>query len=331
MSGGPLLAVRDLYKSFVEAGGPLRSETRVAAVNGVSFDLPAGSTLALVGESGSGKSTTARLILRLLPADRGTVLFDGTDWLALPLSELNRRRREIGVVFQDPATSLDPRMTIEDIVAEPLDIHRLVSRRERRARVAALLESVGLPASALDRTPREFSGGQRQRIAIARAVATGPRLVVLDEPVSSLDVSIRAQVVNLLRDLQRTTPSRPAYLFIGHDLGLVRAIADAVAVMYLGRIVEAGPAGEVFARPRHPYTALLLASQPRETPPPEGEPAGRRAGAGEPPSPADPPSGCPFHPRCSSAQPVCRESPPREEHVPGSDHRFACYHPVGGP
>jgi oligopeptide/dipeptide ABC transporter ATP-binding protein len=331
VSSSALLSVRDLHKTFVDAGGPLRRETRVAAVNGVSFDLPAGGTLALVGESGSGKSTTARLILRLLLADRGTILFDGADWLALPPRELNRRRREIGVVFQDPATSLNPRMTVEEIIAEPLDIHRLATGRARRARVTSLLESVGLPVSALGKTPREFSGGQRQRIAIARALSTEPRLVVLDEPVSALDVSIRAQVVNLLFDLQRTTPSRPAYLLIGHDLGLVRTIADAVAVMYLGRIVEAGPTEAVFLRPRHPYTALLLASQPRETPPGEGETTVRLRAPGEPPSPADPPSGCVFHPRCPSARAVCREAPPREEPAADADHRFSCFFPLVGP
>jgi oligopeptide/dipeptide ABC transporter ATP-binding protein len=325
----PLLSVRDLHRTFVESRGPLRRETRVSAVNGVSFDLPAGSTLALVGESGSGKSTTARLILRLLEADRGTILFDGIDWLALPPRELNRRRRDVGVVFQDPATSLDPRMTVLEIVAEPLEIHGLAKGRAKRDRVVALLESVGIPATALPKTPREFSGGQRQRIAIARALATEPRLVVLDEPVSALDVSIRAQVVNLLGDLQEKTPSRPAYLFIGHDLSLVRAIADSVAVMYLGRIVEAGPTSRVFAAPRHPYTALLLASQPREAPPEEpGEPPRLRLG-GEPPSPSDPPPGCPFHPRCPSARGICREGHPGEED-PGEGRRVSCFFPLGG-
>jgi len=330
MNEAPLLSVRDLHKTFVHGGGPLKGGTRVAAVNGVSFDLMPGATLALVGESGSGKSTTARLVLRLLAPDRGTIHLDGRDWLALPPRELNRLRREVGVVFQDPATSLNPRMTVEEIVAEPLDIHRLAAGRARRERVAALLEAVGLPLSAMGKTPREFSGGQRQRIAIARALATEPRLVVLDEPVSALDVSIRAQVVNLLRDLQRTTPSRPAYLFIGHDLGLVRAIADEVAVLYLGRIVEAGPTAEVFARPRHPYTALLIASEPRGTPPQEGERPARLRAPGEPPSPADPPSGCAFHPRCPSAQAVCRDGTPREESEEGMRRRVSCFFPLGG-
>jgi oligopeptide/dipeptide ABC transporter ATP-binding protein len=221
--------------------------------------------------------------------------------------DLNARRREMGVVFQDPATSLDPRLTVESIVGEPLVIHRLGSRVERRERVARLLASVGLPASALSKGPHEFSGGQRQRIAIARALATEPRLVVLDEPVSSLDVSVRAQVLNLLLDLQRDTPSRPAYLFIGHDLSVVRWVADRTAVMYLGRIVEEAPTEALFARPRHPYTALLLASQPRRHP---GEGAAPLRAPGEPPSPSAPPPGCPFHPRCPSARPVCSQEVP---------------------
>jgi oligopeptide/dipeptide ABC transporter ATP-binding protein len=330
----PILSVRDLHRSFDAtrtAASGRSSGGRVAAVNGVSFDLGAGKTLALVGESGSGKSTTARLILRLLEPDRGAIHFDGVDWLSLPPKELNRRRRDVGVVFQDPATSLDPRMTVEEIVREPLAIHRLFPGRARRDRVASLLAAVGIPASALPKSPREFSGGQRQRIAIARALSTEPRFVVLDEPVSSLDVSIRAQVLNLLGDLQKTTPSRPAYLFIGHDLSVVRALADEVAVMYLGRIVETGPAAEVFARPRHPYTALLLASQPAEAPPPPGERRVRLRAPGEPPSPADPPPGCPFHPRCPAAHGVCREAFPREEPVgDAGGHRFSCYFPAGG-
>ena len=263
-------------------------------MNGVAFDLPAAKTLALVGESGSGKSTTARLILRLLAADRGTVFFGGADWLSLPLKELNVRRREIGVVFQDPATSLDPRQSVGEIVGEPLVIHRIGSRVERAgARRPGCSLSVGLSASALGKKPHEFSGGQRQRIAIARALATEPRLVVLDEPVSSLDVSVRAQVLNLLLDLQRDTPSRPAYLFIGHDLSVVRWIADRTAVMYLGRIVEEAPTEALFAAPRHPYTALLLASQPRRHP---GEAAAPLRAPGEPPSPADAASGVPLPP-----------------------------------
>jgi peptide/nickel transport system ATP-binding protein len=325
----PLLSVRDLHRAFVQRRGWLAPEVRVSAVNGVGFDLPAAKTLALVGESGSGKSTTARLVLRLLAADRGTVLFAGTDWMGLAPKDLNARRREMGVVFQDPATSLDPRLSVESIVGEPLVIHRLGSRAERRERVARLVAAVGLPASALRKAPHEFSGGQRQRIAIARALATEPRLVVLDEPVSSLDVSVRAQVLNLLLDLQRDTPSRPAYLFIGHDLSVVRWIADRTAVMYVGRIVEEGPTDALFARPRHPYTALLLASQPRRHP---GESSSAPLEVpGEPPSPASPPPGCPFHPRCPSARAICsQEVPPLLPDPSGDGRALACHAPLGG-
>ncbi len=322
----PLLSVRDLHKTFVRRAGLFAPAARIAAVQGVGFDVPPAGTLALVGESGSGKSTTARLVLRLLSPDRGTVLFGGADWLALPPRELNARRREMGVVFQDPATSLDPRLTVEDIVAEPLVIHRMGSRVQRRERVLRLLAAVGLPASALRKMPHEFSGGQRQRIAIARALATEPRLVVLDEPVSALDVSVRAQVLNLLLDLQRDTPSRPAYLFIGHDLSVVRWIADRTAVMYLGRIVEEGPTEALFTAPRHPYTAALLASRPRSHP---GDAPTSVAVAGEPASPAAPPPGCPFHPRCPSARAACAEEVPRL--VPDAsdpDRAVACIAPL---
>ena len=317
----PLLSVRDLHKTFASRAGP------VTALHGVGFDLAAGSTLALVGESGSGKTTTARVVLRLAAPDRGSVFFDGADWLALPARELNRRRRDVGVVFQDPATSLDPRLTIGEIVAEPLAIHGIGARAERLSRVAALVASVELPASALARLPRELSGGQRQRVAIARALATEPRLVVLDEPVSALDVSVRSQILNLLRDLQRGAPSRPAYLFIGHDLSVVRWIADRTAVMYMGRIVEEAPTSVLFASPRHPYTALLLASRPRETPGPRSLP---RTAPTEPPSPVDPPTGCPFHPRCAFARPVCAQEMPALVSDPaGSGRSVACHAPLG--
>ncbi len=318
----PLLSVRDLHKTFESRHG------RVTVLRGVAFDLAAGSTLALVGESGSGKTTTARLILRLTAADRGSVQFDGTDWLALPRRELDRRRRELGVVFQDPATSLDPRLTIGEIVVEPLAIHAIGSRASRREKAADLVASVGLPASALVRHPSELSGGQRQRVAIARALATEPRLVVLDEPVSALDVSVRSQILNLLKGLQQDTPSRPAYLFIGHDLGVVRWIADRTAVMYMGRIVEEAATAALFFSPRHPYTEQLLASRPRDTPGPRAAP---RFYFGEPPSPAAPPSGCPFHPRCASARPVCSQEVPALVADPAEDGRsVACHAPLGG-
>ena len=318
----PLLSVRDLHKTFASRQG------RVPVLNGVAFDLAAGSTLALVGESGSGKTTTARLILRLTAADRGSVQFDGADWLLLPRRELDRRRRQVGVVFQDPATSLDPRLTIGEIVAEPLAIHAIGSRAARREKAAELVASVGLPASALARHPSALSGGQRQRVAIARALATEPRLVVLDEPVSALDVSVRSQILNVLRGLQKSTLSRPAYLFIGHDLSVVRWIADRTAVMYMGRIVEEARTADLFSSPRHPYTALLLASRPRETPGPRALP---RPQFGEPPSPATPPSGCPFHPRCASARPVCSQEVPRLLVDPTNPERSAaCHAPLGG-
>ncbi|MBK8598209.1 MAG: ABC transporter ATP-binding protein [Holophagales bacterium] len=326
----PLLSVQSLSKSFPSPRTHLWGGTRreVRAVSGVSFDLAAGQTLALVGESGSGKSTTARLVLRLLAPDRGTVRFDGRDWLALSRSELGSARRDVGVVFQDPGSSLNPRMNVGAIVGEPLAIHRVGSSAARRERVLALLDAVGLPPQAAGKRPEEFSGGQRQRIAIARALATEPKLVVLDEPVSALDVSIRAQVLNLLLELQETTPSRPAYLFIGHDLGVVKHLADRIAVMYLGRIVEEGPTGEVLGSPRHPYTALLLASRPGLGK--RGDPgaARRRRVAGEPASPASPPPGCPFHPRCPSADAACRERFPDETlEPPASGRRFVCHHP----
>ncbi|HKC23915.1 MAG TPA: oligopeptide/dipeptide ABC transporter ATP-binding protein [Thermoanaerobaculia bacterium] len=327
----PLLSVRSLGKTFESRTSLFGPPSSVRAVADVSFDLPAASTLALVGESGSGKSTTARLVLRLLHPDAGAITFDGVDWLALPPRELNRRRRGVGVVFQDPATSLDPRMRIGDVVAEPLEIHAIGTRRERRERVGRLLTAVGLPLSSAAKLPGELSGGQRQRVAIARALATEPKLLVLDEPVSALDVSVRAQVLNLLLDLQRDTPSRPAFLFIGHDLSVVRRIAERTAVMYLGRIVEEGPTEDLFRAPRHPYTALLLASQPRREPAEAVDPPRLRA-PGEPPSPAAPPPGCPFHPRCPSARERCREERPSDTILDAATgQRVACFYPLGEP
>jgi oligopeptide/dipeptide ABC transporter ATP-binding protein len=328
--GEPLLSVRGLAKGFRAPRPVLWGGTRreVRAVDGVTFDLAAGETLAIVGESGSGKSTTARLVLRLLAPDRGEVRFNGCDWLSLSLPELNRARRDVGVVFQDPGSSLNPRMSVGAIVGEPLAIHRIGTAAERRERMQALLRSVGLPPQAVERRPGEFSGGQRQRIAIARALATEPRLVVLDEPVSALDVSIRAQVLNLLLELQETTPSKPAYLFIGHDLGVVRHLADRTAVMYLGRIVEEGPTEMVLGSPRHPYTALLLASRPGLERRADPDAQIRRKVAGEPASPASPPPGCPFHPRCPRAAERCRKERPAETIEAGfGERRFACHDP----
>ncbi len=312
-----LLEVRDLRKSYRARG----TQKPLAAVDGVTFLLREGETLALVGESGSGKTTVGRLVARLETADAGSIWFDGLDWLALEGETLRRKRRDVQVVFQDPQTSLNPRMRVGDQVAEPLRVQKLVSRRELHARVAGLLEEVGLDAAASSRFPSEFSGGQRQRIAIARALATRPRLLVCDEPVSALDASIGAQIVNLLLDLQRDLGL--AYLFISHDLPIVSRVADHVAVLYLGRIVEEGPAAAVMARPLHPYTAALLSSVPGEG---SGWAPARIALPGEPAGGWGEIGGCAFAPRCPIARPHCREeSPPLAEVFPG--RWAACFYP----
>ncbi len=316
-ASGALLDARDLRKTYRARG----TGKPVAAVDGVSFSVRSGETVALVGESGSGKTTIGRLVARLEAADSGTVRFDGEDWLALAGEELRRKRRDVQVVFQDPQTSLNPRMRVGDQVAEPLRVQRLVRRRDVAARVTALFQEVGLEAAASSRFPSEFSGGQRQRIAIARALATRPRLLVCDEPVSALDASIAAQIVNLLVDLQRSLGL--AYIFISHDLPVVSRIADRVAVLYLGKIVEEGPAAAVIARPQHPYTAALLSSVPGET---LGAPAARIALAGETAAEGRETPGCRFEPRCPIARPRCREeTPPLAEVLPGV--RAACFYP----
>ena len=310
----PLLSVRDLAKRFPIKGG------QVKAVDGVSFEVTAGETLALVGESGCGKSTTGRMLLRLTEPSAGAVTFDGVDLLALGRAALRRRRRELQIVFQDPYSSLSPRNRVEDIVAEPLDVHGLCDTREqRRDRVVELLRLVGLDAIHLQRYPFEFSGGQRQRIAIARALAPQPRLIVADEPVSALDVSVQAQVVNLMQDLQEKFGL--AYVFISHDLAVVRHIAHRVAVMYLGRLVEIGSTDALFSAPHHPYTQALLSAAP------VADPERRRTRivlSGDVPSPAHAPTGCHFHPRCPIAQAVCRETVPELQDM-GDGHRAACH------
>jgi oligopeptide/dipeptide ABC transporter ATP-binding protein len=319
--GAPLLEVRDLEKRFpIRLGLFSRVSGHVRAVDGVSFDVRAGETLALVGESGSGKTTTGRLVLRLLEPTAGSIRFDGVDLLALPPRALRRMRRHLQVIFQDPYGSLNPRMTIGSIVREPLDIHRVgASRAERDAMVGRLLERVGLDAAMRRRYPHEFSGGQRQRVGVARAIALRPKLIVADEPVSALDVSVQAQVVNLLVDLQEEYGC--AYLFIAHDLAVVERIADRVAVMYLGRIVETAPTPDLFRNPLHPYTRALLQAIPIPDPERARE---RTVLAGDPPSPAEPPTGCRFHPRCPVAIDICRrEDPALREAAPG--HRAACH------
>jgi oligopeptide/dipeptide ABC transporter ATP-binding protein len=278
-------------------GGLFRKAPVIRAVDGVSFAVGKGETLGLVGESGCGKSSVGRTILRLQEPTAGSATFEGQSVFSLPRDDLRKQRKRMQIVFQDPYSSLDPRMTIGDSIAEGLEIHRLVPKAGIPDRVAALLDEVGLDRSYAERYPHEFSGGQRQRVGIARALAVEPAFIVCDEPVSALDVSVQAQVINLLMDLQERRGL--SYLFIAHDLAVVRQIAHRIAVMYLGRIVETGPTEEVLGHPRHPYTQALLSAVPRP------DPASQRLRivlAGEPPSPSNPPSGCRFHPRCFHAR-----------------------------
>ena len=295
----------------------------VKAVDGVSFSLAQGETLAIVGESGCGKSTLARLVLRVIEPTAGSVRFDGRDLMAASSTELRGLRRHIQMVFQDPYGSLNPRLTVGQALAEPLALHGLADAAARPARVAELLEQVGLDGAAAQRYPHEFSGGQRQRIAIARALAAGPRVIVCDEPVSALDVSIRAQILNLLAELQARLGL--AYLFISHDLAVVRHIATQVGVMYLGRLVELSPVEPLFEAPRHPYTRALLASVPLPLP---GARVRQAPLTGDVPSPLAPPPGCHFHTRCAFAEARCRSDVPVLEPVPeagGVGGSVACH------
>jgi oligopeptide/dipeptide ABC transporter ATP-binding protein len=320
----PLLEVRHLRKDFP---GPRRwlglgaPRHVVRAVDDVSFAIAAGETLGLVGESGCGKSTVARTILRLVEPTAGEVRFAGRDVLPLRAGELRALRRRLQIVFQDPYGSLNPRMTVRQTLREPLDIHRLARGPARDARVAALLREVGLDAGLADHYPHELSGGQRQRVGIARALSVEPALIVCDEPVSALDVSVQAQVLNLLADLRAQRDL--TYLFIAHDLAVVRHIADRVAVMYLGKIVELAPTAELYREPRHPYTRSLLSAVP--VPDPAAKPQ-RIVLQGDLPSPASPPPGCPFHPRCPHPRKDerCRTEPPLLRDV-GPGHRAACH------
>jgi len=309
-----LIEVRDLSKHYPSRDG----KGVIHAVNDVNLSLEAGRTLGIVGESGCGKSTLARLMLRLVKPTAGDVLFEGQSLLALDGAALRRRRRDIQMVFQDPYASLDPRMTVAAIVSEPLDIHDEGTKASRRAKVLELLDLVGLDRNAASKYSHEFSGGQRQRIGIARAIALDPRLVVLDEPVSALDVSIQSQILNLLIDLKRRL--NLSYIFISHDLSVVEHVSDEVAVMYLGGVVEYGVAEKVFASPLHPYTQALVSAVPEVDPQKKRE---RIVLAGDPPNPEHIPAGCPFHPRCRFAMEFCRETLPplRLE----QERRVACH------
>ncbi len=322
----PLLEVNNLKVHFPIRTGFFSSVSGyVRAVDGISLRIAPGETLGLVGESGCGKTTAGRAILRLLPpgsADiSGQVLFDRKDLYAMRAGPLRVLRRQMQIIFQDPVGSLNPRMTVGSMISEPMAVHRLLPREEISARVSELLERVGFTADAANRYPHEFSGGQRQRIGIARALGLNPRLIVCDEPVSALDVSIQAQVLNLLAELQREM--KLAYLFIAHNLAVVEHFSDRIAVMYLGRIVETGASRRIVNSPMHPYTRALLSAVPAPDPRGGGK---RLVLAGEVPSPANPPGGCPFHPRCSLATERCRaQMPPMESKGGDPAHQAACW------
>ncbi len=316
-----LLTVTNLKKHFpIRKGFFGRQVGAVRAVDGVSLTINAGETLGLVGESGCGKSTLGRTILRLLPATEGSVIFEDTDVLTADKKTLKTLRRNLQIVFQNPYASLDPRMNVFDIVAEPLVVHQTLNKNELRAKVFELLDLVGLDKNMANRYPHQFSGGQRQRIGIARALALNPRLIVADEPVSALDVSVQAQILNLLLDLKKEF--KLTYLFIAHNLDVVRYISDRLAVMYLGKLVELGKSEDVYKRPLHPYSKALISAAP--VPDPNFDRSKRIILQGDLPSPANPPSGCAFHTRCPMAEERCKvEEPPLREIEPG--HFSACH------
>ena len=318
-----LLEVRDLQMHFPVKEGVFQRARKVCrAVDGVSFTLRAGETLGLVGESGCGKSTLGKSIVRLNQPTAGTIRFDGVDLAPLSTKQLKAHRRNLQMIFQDPVESLNARHMVGEIISEPFLIHGIGDASWRRRKVLELLDKVGLPASAAERYPFEFSGGQRQRIGIARAIALEPRLIICDEPVSALDVSIQSQVLNLLLDLQREMGL--SYLFIAHNLAVVKHVSDRVAIMYLGRIVEFADADDVYRDPRHPYTRALISAIPEPNPQRVRE---RIVLSGDVPSPINPPSGCPFHPRCPHATERCRAEQPALREVAGrTGHTVACHY-----
>lgn len=321
----PLLQVTGLSKHYGGHGGLLARLTRtpaprLVAVDDVSFSIARGEILSLVGESGSGKTTLGRSILRLIEPTSGSIVFDGTDITSLSTANLRRARRQIQMIFQDPVSSLNPRLTVRQMLGEVLRVHAICAPSKVDARIAELLGLVGLPPDSLDRTPRHFSGGQRQRIGIARALAMEPQFIVADEPVSAVDVSVQSQIMNLLLDLRERLGL--TLLFIAHDLSVVRYLSDRVGVMYLGRIVETGTRDQIFSAPRHPYTRALMSAAPRADPAHRGTVA---ALGGEPPSPLDPPSGCHFHTRCPLATDLCSRVAPKPEIV-APDHVVRCHH-----
>ncbi len=315
----PLLEVRNLRKSFRTTDSFGRKRGRLVAVDDLSISLEEGETLGLVGESGCGKSTTGKLIMRLQQADQGQVIFNGTDLAPLSARQMRPYRRQLQMIFQDPFSSLNPRMTVGEILSEPFIIHKLATARQVPEQVVKLLEKVGLTAEHMQRYPHEFSGGQRQRVGIARALAVQPTLIIADEPVSALDLSVQAQILNLLREIQQE--HNLSYLFIAHDLAVIEHVSDRIAVMYLGKIVELAAAADLYHSPRHPYTEALLNAVPVPNPEqPRPTPL-----SGEIPSPVNPPSGCYFHPRCPYADQLCRElSPPLNGC--GKDRLVACHH-----
>jgi len=316
-----LLELKNVKKYFpVKAGVFRRTVDHVKAVDDISFHIFKGETLGLVGESGCGKSTTGRTILRLLEATEGEIYFEGKNLVELDKKELREIRKDMQIIFQDPYASLNPRMTVADIVGEPLDIHNLAdSKQERNERVLEILDTVGLSEDHMKRYPHEFSGGQRQRIGVARALAVDPKIIIADEPVSALDVSIQAQVINMMQDLQDDFDL--TYLFIAHDLSVVKHISDRIAVMYLGKLVEIADKTELFENTLHPYTQALLSAIPIADPTYDKE---RIILEGDVPSPVDPPSGCRFHPRCPKAMDVCSEKEPEFKDY-GDGHYAACH------